>query len=62
MPVITSKTKRKERVVVETTGHPAAFRKVRCPRCKLGYATASNTKKNEYTCTRCGQTFSNVRL
>lgn len=46
-----------QRVTVTKTGHPAAFRKVRCPSCRIGYAVASNIKPNEYTCDRCGKTF-----
>jgi len=54
MPIVTSKDKK---IVVTDTGHPAAFRKVRCPKCKLGYAVESNVKKGTYTCGRCGTTF-----
>lgn len=52
--VVTSKDKK---IVVQDTGHPAAFRKVRCPKCKLGYAVQSNTNKKLFNCTRCGSSF-----
>lgn len=46
-----------QRVTVKKTGHPAAFRKVRCPACRIGYAVASNTEVGKYTCLRCGAEF-----
>lgn len=50
MPIRTTK----DRVVVEKTGHPASFRKMRCPKCKMGQAVESNTKKGQFVCNRCG--------
>lgn len=47
--------RRKERVVVRKTGHPAAVRKVRCPHCKLGYAVQNAVNKKQYDCDRCGR-------
>lgn len=52
-----TKDRKKEPVVVEKTGHPAAFRKVRCPHCKLGMAVADPNQSNLLKCDRCGQTF-----
>jgi len=59
--IITSKTKRQQ-IVVKKTGHPGAFRKVRCPKCKLGYAVESNTEKGKYACSRCGKVFIQAQL
>ena len=50
-------TTSKDKVVVQSTGHPAAFRKVRCPKCKLGYAVQDNNKKDTFVCQRCGVGF-----
>jgi transposase-like protein len=47
----------RQRVTVKKTGHPAAFRKVRCPACKQGYAVASNIDPSVYACDRCGRQF-----
>lgn len=48
---------RKQQIAVEKAGHPAAFRKMRCPSCSIGYAVESNTKSGEYVCLRCGASF-----
>ena len=53
---------RKKQVTVEKAGHPAVFRKVRCPACSIGYAVESNLKKGEYTCQRCKAVFRNQPL
>lgn len=45
----------KTKVVVKSTGHPAAHRKVRCPRCKLGYAIGD--AHTGLVCDRCGHRF-----
>jgi transposase-like protein len=47
--------RRKQRVVVRKTGHPAAVRKVRCPHCRLGYAVQDAVNKQKFTCDRCGR-------
>ena len=52
-----TRDKKKNQIQVEKTGHPAAFRKVRCPLCKLGMAVEDPNKGNELTCDRCGRTF-----
>ena len=48
---------RKPQVVVKKTGHPAAFRKMRCPTCRLGMAVAKPNSDKEYICDRCGAGF-----
>lgn len=48
---------RRKQIAVEKAGHPAAFRKMRCPACSVGYAVESNTKKGEYNCQRCNASF-----
>jgi len=53
---------RRRQIAVERAGHPATFRKLRCPACSIGYAVESNTDKGKYTCTRCGAVFSNQTL
>lgn len=53
---------KRRQIAVERTGHPAAFRKLRCPACSIGYAVENNTKKGEYTCQRCGAVFGNQAL
>jgi DNA-directed RNA polymerase subunit RPC12/RpoP len=63
MSVIRGTREGKKRVVVvEKTGHPAAYRKVRCSKCSLGYAVQDNEKPELYRCQRCGFTFKNVSL
>jgi len=52
----------KNPITVEKTGHPAAFRKMRCPACSLGYAIESNTEKGKYSCQRCGASFGSTQL
>ena len=52
----------RQRVTVKKTGHPAAFRKVRCPSCRLGYAVASNIDPTMYMCDRCGKQFKRQAL
>ena len=55
--VIKGTADRRKQIAIERAGHPAAFRKVRCPACSIGYAVESNTKTGEYTCQRCGAVF-----
>ena len=50
-------TASRKAIAVKNAGHPATFRKVRCPRKCSGYAVESNIKKGEYICERCGSTF-----
>lgn len=58
MAVITTKSRKKRPVIaIQKTGHPAAFRKIRCPAKCQGYAVASNTDETEFTCQRCGRKF-----
>jgi transcription elongation factor Elf1 len=57
MSVVTTRNrKRKKPVAVRKTGHPAAFRKIRCPKCH-GYAVADNVDPSVYACERCGTKF-----
>ena len=56
MPEIIT-TKNRNRVVVKKTGHPAAFRKIRCPVCRLGYGVQSNVDQGVYMCSRCKRQF-----
>lgn len=56
MAIITSRKKRQP-VAVRKTGHPAAFRKIRCPKKCPGYAVASNIDPTLFTCERCGAQF-----
>lgn len=49
--------KQGKQIAVKRTGHPAAFRKMRCPKCSLGYAIQSNQDSKQYTCNRCGHQF-----
>jgi len=58
---ISTKNRRQEQVVVHQTGHPGAFRKMRCPKCSLGYAVQSNVNKS-YVCTRCGSVFNATNI
>lgn len=55
--VIKGTRSRKQQVVVEKTGHPAVFRKVRCPSCRVGIAVENNVT-GTYQCGRCGREFS----
>lgn len=48
---------RRRRIIIKKAGHPGAFRKMRCPKCSLGYAIASNTDLGKYQCGRCGHEF-----
>jgi len=50
----------KEKVVVKSTGHPAAHRKVRCPKCKIGYAVGDI--RSGLACDRCGHRFTLTTL
>jgi len=59
MPVTTGT---KKKVVVKSAGHPAAFRKMACPRCKQGYAIGDNRDGKTYKCTHCGARFTTVAL
>ena len=47
----------RQQVVVEKAGHPAAFRKMRCPKCSLGMAVAKPNNDKEFICDRCGLGF-----
>ena len=49
-------TKNKAKIVVRQAGHPGTFRKMRCPKCKLGYAVQNNVN-GDYACIRCGTVF-----
>lgn len=60
--VIRGTKDRRRQIAVEKAGHPAAFRKMRCPACSIGYAVESNIKKGEYTCARCGAIFGSQAL
>jgi transposase-like protein len=60
--VITSKDKYQKQIIVKKTGHPATFRKMRCPACSVGYAVESNVEKGKYTCQRCGSSFTQAGL
>jgi transcription elongation factor Elf1 len=53
---------KRRQIAVEKTGHPAAFRKLRCPACSIGYAVESNTNKGKYVCSRCGAEWGNRPL
>lgn len=55
-------TRQRKQIVVRKTGHPAAFRKMRCQACGLGYCIESNVNKGEYLCNRCGATFTTQAL
>jgi hypothetical protein len=50
-------TRQRKQIVVKKTGHPAAFRKMRCQACGLGYCIEDNVEKGKFTCNRCGATF-----
>lgn len=54
--VIQGTRSRKQLVAVKKTGHPAAFRKIRCPHCNVGYAIENNLT-GSYQCGRCGAEF-----
>lgn len=47
-------------VVVKSTGHEAAHRKIRCPACKQGYAVGD--ARTGYKCSQCGRAFQQVTL
>jgi ribosomal protein S27E len=49
-------------IVVHKTGHGAAFRKIRCPKCRIGYAVQSNINEAQYTCSRCGYIVKSTKL
>lgn len=53
--IITTKTR--QRIAVNKTGHPAAFRKIRCPKCRTGFGIQSNIDNKLYSCSRCGRQF-----
>ena len=53
---------RRRQIAVEKTGHPAAFRKLRCPACSIGFAVESNIDKGTYRCSRCGAVWGNQPL
>ena len=48
--------KHRQRILVTKTGHPATFRKIRCPKCSLGYAVAKEDPTH-FQCARCGHGF-----
>lgn len=50
----------KEILAVKTTGHAAAVRKIRCPKCKLGYAVGD--ARTGYKCGQCGAQFKQQKL
>jgi len=50
----------KEKVIVKSTGHEAAHRKIRCPKCKQGYAVGD--ARSGYKCTFCGRSFKQTNL
>jgi len=60
--VIKGTRDKQRQIAIERTGHPAAFRKLRCPACKIGYAVESNVKKGTYVCSRCGTEWGNRPL
>lgn len=53
---------KKSQVTVEKAGHPAVFRKIRCPACSIGFAVESNINKGSYRCSRCGAEWNNRPL
>jgi len=57
-----NKKQKQEMITVVRTGHPAAFRKMRCPACSLGYAVADNEDPTVYECQRCKHRFKATRL
>ena len=54
--------RQRKQIAVKSTGHPAAFRKVRCPKGCTGYAVESNVEAGAYQCERCGSTFKHQAL
>jgi predicted Zn finger-like uncharacterized protein len=50
----------KEKVVVKSSGHGAAYRKIRCPHCKTGYAVGD--ARTGFTCGQCGRKFTQTTL
>jgi DNA-directed RNA polymerase subunit RPC12/RpoP len=59
MAIISTKNKH---IVVETTGHPAHVKKIRCPKCSLGYCVEDAMNENLYKCDRCGHSFQESSL
>jgi DNA-directed RNA polymerase subunit RPC12/RpoP len=59
MKIVT--TKNRTPVALDKAGHPAAYRKIRCPVCRQGYGVHSNTE-DVYVCDRCGRTFKSGKL
>ncbi len=57
--IVTTKDKH---ILIHSTGHPANFRKVRCPKCSLGYCSEDPMKANVYKCARCGHLFGETPL
>lgn len=55
-------TRQRKQIVVEKTGHPAAFRKMRCQACGVGYCIEDNVEKGVFRCTRCGTAFKSQAL
>ena len=55
MPIAT--TRKRKPIAIKKTGHPAAFRKIRCPAKCQGYAVADNIDPQMFTCERCGKQF-----
>lgn len=49
--------KRKKPVVVERTSHPAAHRKIRCPKCRQGFAIGGPHSDRQFKCDHCGAQF-----
>ena len=43
-------------VIIRSTNHPSAFRKIRCPKCQ-SYATGDPSKMGQYNCPSCGSVF-----
>jgi len=64
MGVITGTRQNKKRdvIVVEKAGHPATFRKIRCPKCSIGYAVADSEDPTIYKCARCGYKYKTTQL
>jgi len=58
---MTITTKSRKQIVVHKAGHPGVFRKMRCPKCKMGYAVQSNVS-GDYACQRCGSVFQSGQL
>lgn len=57
MSIVAGTKDRNRQVTVESAGHPAVYRKIRCQRCSVGYAVEDNVKKGVFRCLRCGAAF-----